>query len=237
MAYSLTLAASGGTGADTWQLTAGTLPAGLSLNATTGLISGTPNTPVTATPLTFKVTDSGSPAQTATSSLTLTIAPATLTITTVSLSTGVVNVSYSQTLAATGGTGAYTWQLTAGTLPAGLSLNASTGLISGTPTTQVTATPLTFKVTDSGSPAQTATANLHPYHCSARADHYHYVAGEWRGRDRVFAGSAGGRRHYAFQLGTDQRHLAFGLVAESVHRRDQRHSGSRGQPLPRSRSR
>ena len=86
---------------------------GLSLNASTGLISGTPNTPVTATPLTFKVTDSGSPAQTATTTgLTLTILPATLTITTMSLSTGVVDVSYSQTLAATGGTGAYTWQLT-----------------------------------------------------------------------------------------------------------------------------
>ena len=158
--YSLTLAASGGTGADTWQLIAGTLPAGLSLNPS-GVISGTPSTPVTNTPLTFKVTDSGSPAQTATTTgLTLTILPPALTITTTSLSTGVVGVSYSQTLAAIGGTGAYTWQLTSGTLPAGLSLNANTGLISGTPTTQVTATPLSFKVTDSGSPAQTATGNF-----------------------------------------------------------------------------
>ena len=177
------LAASGGTGADTWQLTSGTLPAGLSLNASTGLISGTPSTPVTATPLTFKVTDSGSPVQTATASLTLTIAPATLTITTASLSTGVVNVSYSQTLAATGGTGAYTWQLTSGTLPAGLSLNASTGLISGTPTTQVTATSLTFQ----GDGLRFARAdgdwNLRPHHRPACADHHHHVAAEWRGRE------------------------------------------------------
>src|ERR1017187_10489063 len=116
------------------------------------LISGTPSTPVNATPLTFKVTDSGSPAKTATTTnLTLTIASATLTITTASLASGQVNVAYSLTLAATGGTGTYTWQLTAGTLPAGLSLNATTGLISGTPTTQVTATALTFKVTASGS--------------------------------------------------------------------------------------
>jgi hypothetical protein len=160
VAYSQTLAASGGTGTLTWQLTAGTLPTGMTLNASTGLISGTPAAPVTATPLTFKVTDSGSPAQTATANLALTIAPATLTITTASLANGVVNTGYTQTLAASGGTGAYTWQLTAGTLPAGLALNASTGLISGTPTIPVTATPLTFKVTDSGSPTQTATANL-----------------------------------------------------------------------------
>jgi hypothetical protein len=161
VAYSQTLAATGGTGAYTWQLTAGTLPTGLTLNASSGLISGTPSTPVSATPLTFKVTDSGSPAQTATTTnLTLTIAPATLTITTASLASGQVNVTYSLTLAATGGTGTYTWQLTAGTLPAGLSLNATTGLISGTPTTQVTTTPLTFKVMDSGSPVQTASGNF-----------------------------------------------------------------------------
>ena len=88
-----------------------------------------------ATPLTFKVTDSGSPAQSAPANLTLTITPATLVITTASLAAGQVNVPYSLTLAATGGTGAYMWQLTAGTLPAGLSLNGATGLISGTPST------------------------------------------------------------------------------------------------------
>src|ERR1035438_427621 len=85
---------------------------------------------------------------------------APLTILTASLPNGQVNALYSQALHATGGFGAYTWQLTAGTLPAGLALNASTGLIGGSPTTPVIATPLTFKVMDSGSPAQTATVNL-----------------------------------------------------------------------------
>jgi hypothetical protein len=160
VAYSQTLAATGGTGAFTWQLTAGTLPAGLTLTASSGLISGTPTLPVTATPLTFKVTDSGSPVQTATANPTLTIVPAVLTITTASLPNGVQGVAYSQTLAATGGTGAYTWQLTSGTLPTGLTLTAASGLISGTPSAVVSATPLTFKVTDSGSTAQNASANL-----------------------------------------------------------------------------
>ena len=107
-AYSQTLRASGGSGAYTWQLTAGTLPAGLTLTASTGLISGTPTTAVNATPLTFKVTDSSSPAQTASVSLNLTIAPPPLSITTTSLTNGAVGVAYSQNLAATGGTQPFT---------------------------------------------------------------------------------------------------------------------------------
>ena len=49
---------------------------------------------------------------------------------------GVASVSYSQTLTASGGSGApYTWSVATGTLPAGLALNTTTGAISGTPTT------------------------------------------------------------------------------------------------------
>jgi len=44
------------------------------------------------------------------------------------------NQSFSQTLKASGGNPPYTWQLTSGTLPNGLNLNSSTGIISGTPT-------------------------------------------------------------------------------------------------------
>jgi len=55
-------------------------------------------------------------------------------ITTTSLSNGVVGTAYSQTLEARGAT-PITWSILSGTLPAGLSLNANTGVISGTPTT------------------------------------------------------------------------------------------------------
>jgi hypothetical protein len=58
---------------------------------------------------------------------------ATLTITTTSLPNGRVTVAYSQTLQATGGTQPYTWSLASGALPKGLTLNAATGVISGTP--------------------------------------------------------------------------------------------------------
>jgi hypothetical protein len=52
------------------------------------------------------------------------------------------------------------WSLTSGTLPAGLTLNASTGAITGTPTQTVTTTPLTFQVADSGTPPATKSAKL-----------------------------------------------------------------------------
>jgi hypothetical protein len=83
-----------------------------------------------------------------------------LTITTTSLGNGTVHAPYSHTLTAAGGSTPYSWTLTSGTLPAGLSLNASTGLIGGTATAPVSSTPLTFRVTDTSSPVQTATANL-----------------------------------------------------------------------------
>jgi hypothetical protein len=158
-AYTVTLGASGGKTPYTWALTSGTLPAGLSLNATSGVISGTPTAAANATPLAFKVTDSESPAVSKTVTLSLTIA-STFKITTTSLPNGTVGSPYSTTLAATGGTTPYTWTITSGTLPAGLSLNASTGVISGTPTAAANATSLAFKVTDSASPAGAATATL-----------------------------------------------------------------------------
>jgi large repetitive protein len=73
--YSGTLQAAGGSGTDNWSVTSGTLPAGLSLNATTGVISGTPTTNGSAG---FVVTDTdpGPPVQTATGSLSIAVAPA-----------------------------------------------------------------------------------------------------------------------------------------------------------------
>ena len=80
--------------------------------------------------------------------------PAPTVLTT--MSDGVANETYSQTLQASGGVGSYTWSISSGTLPTGLSL--ATGVISGTPTVSGTFT-FTTKVTDahsvSGTLAQT----------------------------------------------------------------------------------
>jgi Putative Ig domain len=159
--YSNLLQVSGGTSPYSWSITNGSLPAGLTLAATTGLISGTPtaagNTSFTAT-----VTDGGSPAQTKSVTLSIVVAapaPPALAITTSSLPGGTISTSYSNSLQASGGTTPYTWSITAGSLPAGLTLATTTGLISGTPTASGTSS-FTATVTDAGSPAQTKSASL-----------------------------------------------------------------------------
>ena len=90
-------------------------------------------------------------------STTLSVQTNPLTITTQSLPNGTVGTSYTTTLAASGGTTPYTWSISGGALPGGLTLNGSTGNISGTPTAAGTFN-LTARVTDSGSPQASATA-------------------------------------------------------------------------------
>jgi mono/diheme cytochrome c family protein len=154
-AYSQTLAATGGTTPYRWSVSAGALPAGLTLG-TTGTISGTPTTAGTYS-VTVKVTDSQATPATATKALSITVAaaPTSLTVTTSTLAGGTVGIAYSQTLAAGGGRTPYTWALASGTLPAGLTIS-STGVITGTPTAAVTSS-FTVRVSDSSSPAVTAT--------------------------------------------------------------------------------
>jgi hypothetical protein len=149
--YSQSFAASGGTGTLTWSATG--LPAGLSMSSG-GTLSGTPTTAGT-TSFTVRATDSGSPAQTASTSFSLRIA-ISLAINPMTLPDGVIGVGYSQAFASTGGTGSLTWSATG--LPAGLSMSSG-GVLSGTPTTAGT-TSFTVRATDSGSPAQTASANF-----------------------------------------------------------------------------
>ena len=126
-AYSQQLAADGGVPPYVWSLLSGAVP-GLTLSSA-GLLSNTPITPGTYTP-TIQVTDSAGIA--VSKVFHLTIAPAPLNITTASpLGSATAGIPFSQTLAATGGTPPYTWSATG--LPAGLTIDAPTGTISGTP--------------------------------------------------------------------------------------------------------
>lgn len=144
--YSTTLRSAGGTGAITWS--SPNLPLnGLSLNPATGVISGTP-TGAAVAPISVTATDSEAIPESATRSYTLTItAPAPPAIASSSLPVGYPGLAYNYTLIATGGTTGKTWSVSVGSLPAGLSLNPASGLISGTPTTLGTA-PFTITVTD-----------------------------------------------------------------------------------------
>ena len=148
VAYSQTLAATGGTSPYTWSITTGTPNAGLALSAA-GVISGTPTAAGSST-FTVRVADSAAHVATITYSLNVVTPTATLAISTSSLPTGTVGTSYGQTLAKVGGTSPYTWSITSGTLPAGLSLNATTGVISGTPTAAGTSS-IVAQVADSAS--------------------------------------------------------------------------------------
>lgn len=137
LAYSAMLGATGGVGPYAWSLVSGALPAGLSLNASNGAITGTATTAGTAS-FTAQVADSQSPADTASRSLQLTVVSPSyppLEITTTTLPNAKRNKNYSRTLAATGGLAPYAWSVVSGALPPGLALNAGTGAISGRPTT------------------------------------------------------------------------------------------------------
>jgi len=148
----------GGFGAITASISSGALPAGLTLDPSTGVISGTPTVPGDYL-FTVQVTDSFTPPAVATQVYKLHVAPPLLISAPVGTD-GVVNAPYSVTLAATGGTGNDTWTSIAGVLPAGLSLSPS-GVLSGTPTqVNLAGNTITVQVKDSGSPAQTAQVNI-----------------------------------------------------------------------------
>jgi len=149
-AYSETVVCTGGTAPYAWSIVSGTLPAGVSLDSATGVISGTPTTYGTSS-FTIQVIDSQTPAASAQRGLSITVDPTHVTITTTSLAGGTIGSAYSQTVTAIAGTLPYTWSVFAGALPAGLSLDAATGAITGTPTAQGTAN-FTIRVTDSTTP-------------------------------------------------------------------------------------
>jgi hypothetical protein len=155
--YATIVGGSGGTTPYTWSLASGSpaLPAGLSLNVTTGAIAGTPTALETTTPI-FRLQDASSPTGFVQKPLTISIltTPQVLSMTTASLPKGIVNQPYpNTTLAATGGIQPYTWSVNPA-LPNGLQFNVvSSGTISGTPLAGTEGTTNhSFAVTDSTAP-------------------------------------------------------------------------------------
>jgi uncharacterized protein YhjY with autotransporter beta-barrel domain len=132
-AYSQTFAASGGYGGYTYAQS-GALPAGLSFDASSGVLSGVPRQPGSF-PITVSATDhsTGLGPFTVTGNYMLTVANATVTLSPNVLTQPQVGQAYNLQLVAAGGVSPYTYTLTSGPLPAGLQLS-STGLLYGTPT-------------------------------------------------------------------------------------------------------
>jgi hypothetical protein len=153
--YTATLAGTGGTTPYHWSLSGGTLPAGLTLQPT-GAITGTPTVRGTST-FTVALKDSATPtAASVTRTLTLAVNPVPVMITTALLPTATVGQPYTAALTASGGVAPYHWSVSSGNLPAGLTLNTTTGKITGTPTA---AGPAGFTITATDSSAPTATTD------------------------------------------------------------------------------
>ena len=131
----------------TWFASLGTI-------SSTGLYQAptvTANTSATVT-----ATSVADPTKSATASVTVT--PPPVSITTTSLSSATPGTAYSNTLTATGGKTPYTWTLSSGSLPTGITVQ-SAGSISGT-TSQTGTFNITVEVTDSSSPKQTSFKSL-----------------------------------------------------------------------------
>ncbi len=147
VAYAGSSAASGGAGGLTYSKS-GSWPSWLSLNASTGAVSGTPTAAGT---FTFTVQAADAFGDSNSQQYTVAVSYPAMTITAPTMPTGYVGSVYKQTtLVATGGTGVaanYTWAVSAGALPAGLNLSTA-GVITGTPTGSTGATSFSVTVTD-----------------------------------------------------------------------------------------
>lgn len=135
-----------------WQVVAGRLPAGLALSERSGVLAGTPQA---AGEFTFTVRASAGVGSSGEITYTLTILEKLEAV--VTLDTARVNTPFSGLISATGGAPPYTYSVQY--LPAGISLDPTTGVLSGTPTEMLTDT-WQVTVTDSGSPRQTDTTQV-----------------------------------------------------------------------------
>jgi len=133
-------------------------------------------------------------------------------VATTSLATGMANTPYSETLKTTGGVSPYKWsELSGGPLPPGLTLNANTGIIAGTPSTPGDYGPYAFQVTDSQN--QQASSIGFPLTITATAA----LACPARGNEMALNDST----PYAFLLqGYDQSGLGFVVAGSFTPRGD-----------------
>ncbi len=126
--YSATVTATGGAEPYTYALS-GTLPPDLLLNTGTGAITGTPTTAGIFN-FTITVMDGNQCPGSRAYSISITGCPV-ITVSPPTLPGGVVGNTYNQTVSATGGTLPYSFVVSSGALPSGLSLNSGTGVIAG----------------------------------------------------------------------------------------------------------
>lgn len=155
VAYSQSVNVLGGVSPYSFTVVSGQLPSGLSIDSN-GRISGIPNY---ALPYTFTLVAQDADNRQVSRQYSITVDPdSALTIATTAISDGRVGTAFSANLSATGGTAAYTWSISTGSLPPGVTLSGSQ--LVGTPTTAGTYS-YTIKVTDAaGRTASRAFSNV-----------------------------------------------------------------------------
>lgn len=157
--YTESLDVSGGTPPYSYQLVG--LPGGIVFDNSNGTLSGTATQPDDGRTVRATVTDSGSPPQVQSRDIFFEVKPPSVRITTTSLPDGIQGFFYSNEVMTEGGFTPYSFRITGGVLPNGLSLpnNRRTGVISGIPSETGTFN-FTIEVTDDDLPATIDTADL-----------------------------------------------------------------------------
>ncbi len=189
----------------TYSVTSGSLPAGLSLDSATGDITGTPSRRPA-----YRTSPSRPPirrARNGSRSYSISVGTASLTLLPTSLPAATQGTAYSQTITAVGGTSPYTFAVSSGALPSGLTLTSG-GVLSGTPTVNGSF-GFIVQATDADGNAGYRTYTLD----SGRelADAVAADAAERQPRHRLQPDRDGDRRHRAYTYAVTAGSLPAGL--------------------------
>lgn len=152
------ITASGGTVPYVFATSGLSLPAGMTLSASTGAISGAPNVGVAPTAFTIRVTDAATPAATDTKAFSLSALYATTNVATLTCTVG-QSCAATPVSASTAARTPLSYQVAAGTLPAGLTLDPVTGALGGTPTAASTQV-VRLRITDALAASDTASVTI-----------------------------------------------------------------------------
>ena len=136
----------------TYYVSSGTLPTGVTIDSSSGLVSGTPTVTQSLANVVFAVKDSTNLVASTTVTVGFTVVTAISAVagatTTVSAIQSTAITSFNAFTSVSNGYTPYVYSVSSGTLPTGVAINSSTGLVSGTPTATYATASVTFSVTD-----------------------------------------------------------------------------------------